>query len=275
MLLLIYFIFLISFLLLLVCLNVLTLGKKSYIKPSLHKILFFYISIIGFIGTALYALYEKRLFSRVTFILLLLAFLSTTIGWLSCKYTNQVKKTIFFTLVSCLAFLFAGYHYSPIGRLVFHSLQRSDPQIKILLILHIFSSTVAYLCFAISCLASISFLYQQRLLKEKKNFYVSSLLPSLSLLEKASKYTIITGISLGFIGLLFGISIKIMANQNELFFSIRLLLPLLTVCFYFLFLVYSRVQGMSGRKVAIWSILGFVFALFALLYEYISLSVLS
>ena len=135
---------------------------------------------------------------------------------------------------------------------------------------HIISTIGGYTLFALACLSSGLFVYQDYRLKTKLGGILQQRLPALGTLEQTSY----AAIKWGFPLLSVGVGLGVMLSQSVLVgdASIRLLLSVGVWFVYAMFLLDYRVQSIRSRWTPFWPILGFILILAAVFVEAYHLS---
>lgn len=202
-----------------------------------------------------------------------LAAMLSAVAWLSMivnyavhlKWRNAVFGFILppFAIAMLLsAALLADASFLPTGGL------RLDPGLwRVGLIVHIVSILAGHLLFAMACLFSIAYLYQEHRIKAKLIRLMVSRLPSLSKLDRLNHRAIALGFFFLSVGILLGIGAGGMQDLTERTLLPRLLLPMGTWLVYAAFLLQRTFQGQQGRITAIWSIAGFLIVMTSLIVE--------
>lgn len=132
---------------------------------------------------------------------------------------------------------------------------------------HIIAVLSGFILFGLACLASIFYLYQERLIKEKAAAVAESRLPPLGRLENYNHRAIVLGFFLLTIGLLLGLMVAGVETLSARLFSFRQLIPTLTWLVYAAFLIIHDLEGRRGRFGAILSIIGFAVVAASLVFE--------
>jgi ABC-type uncharacterized transport system permease subunit len=138
---------------------------------------------------------------------------------------------------------------------------------RIGLITHIVSILAGHTLFAMACLFSIVYLYQEHRIKAKVIRLVFSRLPSLSTLDRLNHRAIALGFFFLSLGILLGIGVGGLEAMPERALGLRQLVPIVTWVVYAAFLLQRTFQGQRGRVTAIWSIAGFVVVMTSLFVE--------
>ncbi len=138
---------------------------------------------------------------------------------------------------------------------------------KAMLFVHAFCSMLGYSLFGGACLASIFFLFQEKKIKTKKLHLTDANLPSLGFLDRLNYRMVSSGFLFLTIGLLMGVSMRLIVSGKYEGVTPRQLIPLMTWLFYALILFDRSVRGLRGKTTAIWAILGFSAALISFVYE--------
>ena len=132
---------------------------------------------------------------------------------------------------------------------------------------HIVAVLSGFILFGLACLASIFYLYQESLIKEKAAAAAESRLPSLGRLENYNHRAIVLGFFLLTIGLLLGLMVAGVETFSARMFSFRQAIPTLTWLVYAAFLIIHDLEGRRGRFGAIHSIIGFAVVVISLVFE--------
>ena len=135
------------------------------------------------------------------------------------------------------------------------------------LITHIVAILAGNMLFAMACLFSVVYLYQEHQIKAKVIRLLVSRLPSLNTLDRLNHRAIALGFFFLSLGILLGIGVGGMEGQPEAMLSLRRAVPLLTWIVYAAFLLQRTFQRQRGRITAIWSIVGFVVVMTSLALE--------
>lgn len=137
-----------------------------------------------------------------------------------------------------------------------------------MLIVHVVTVLAGHLLFALACLASIVYLYEEGRLKAKTVRSGRWRIPPLATLERMNHKAIALGFFFLSVGILLGVLVRGMdQGLGERALSPRQLVPVLTWVVYAVFLLEYTLQGKRGRFGAIWSIAGFVFIVGSILLE--------
>jgi ABC-type uncharacterized transport system permease subunit len=140
-----------------------------------------------------------------------------------------------------------------------------------LLTVHIITLLAGHLLFAMACLISSGYLYQERRLKQKLSGGGVSRLPSLGTLETLNHRAITLGFFLHSVGILLGLLVAGAHNLPTRLLTGRLIIPTLTWLIYATFLLEYHYQGRRGRFGAVWSIVGFFIAVMSMVFEFLVL----
>lgn len=135
------------------------------------------------------------------------------------------------------------------------------------LITHIVSILAGNVLFAMACLFSIVYLYQEHQIKAKLIRLVVSRLPSLNALDSLNHRAIALGFFFLSLGILLGLGLTSLEGVERRPMAWRLILPSLTWAVYAIFLLERAFRGKRGRFTAIWSIAGFAVVMTALVVE--------
>ena len=130
---------------------------------------------------------------------------------------------------------------------------------------HIITLIAGHLLFALACVLSLVFLYQENQIK-KKSINVKNPIPSLHTLNRISYRSTV----IGFIFLTIGLTLGILLNaggQEMPQMNLRLGISLLVWLTYALFLAEQQIQGYQGKRVAIWPVIGFCILVIAVAVE--------
>ncbi len=138
---------------------------------------------------------------------------------------------------------------------------------KIFLFIHASFSMLGYLLFQVACLTSIFFLYQENKIKSKKMLLTDGKLPSLGFLDWLNYKVVSFGFLFLTLGLLVGVSMKLILSGGYSGVSVRLIVPLLTWAVYAVILLDRSIRGLRGKITAIWAIIGFITAVGSFIYE--------
>ena len=136
-----------------------------------------------------------------------------------------------------------------------------------LLIIHIVAVMGGLVLFALACLFSVAYLYQERKIKTRLLDVKESRLPSLASLEHLNHKAITLGFFFLSAGILLGVLVSAMHNLPLRLFNWRQIIPALTWLVYAAFLIEHTLQSRRGRFAAFWSIGGFIFVTSALVIE--------
>ena len=199
-------------------------------------------------------------------VLTAVAFLSILIYYgLMLKVSNDVFPLVFPPLsISLLITAFFSFG----GRLASTDGSGLEwPLAPYLLLAHIIAVLSGFILFGLACLASIFYLYQERLIKEKAAAVAESRLPPLGRLENYNHRAIILGFFLLTLGLFLGLMVAGVETFPARMFSIRQAIPTLTWLVYAAFLIVHDLEGRRGRFGAIFSIIGFVVVVTSLVFE--------
>lgn len=180
-------------------------------------------------------------------------------------FTNQIFEVIFPPLTLFFLLLSDVIAHQGIGTEGYLS---SSPVFgKVILVFHASNLMVGYLLFAVACVTSIFYLYQEHLLKSKTLHLTGTKVPSLGYLDKLNHKVIAVGFLLVTFGLLSGVGMNLFANAGELSPSLRQLLPVATWAIYAVFLLDRSIKGLRGKSSAIWAISGFLVVALSFAYE--------
>lgn len=184
------------------------------------------------------------------------------------------KATIFgFVLPPfAVAVLLAGAFISKDGLLSPENFPATPWLTQSILVTHIITMLGGQMLFALGCLLSIAYLYQEHRLKAKNIGFAESGLPSLGNLDQLNHRAISLGFFFLSIGILLGVITGGLANLPVRLLTLRLILPVVTWLVYAVFLLEHSFQGRRGRFLAIWSIAGFVIVSTSFLLEMVELA---
>jgi len=140
-----------------------------------------------------------------------------------------------------------------------------------LLIVHIVAVLAGHLLFALACLISILYLYQEHQIKAKLARRVINRLPSLGALTAMNHQAIALGFFFLSGGILLGILVGGVDTLPERLLSWRQIIPTLTWAVYAAFLLEHALRGLRGRFAALWSIAGFVVVVSSMVFEMFAL----
>jgi len=135
------------------------------------------------------------------------------------------------------------------------------------LITHIASILAGNLLFAMACLFSIAYLYQEHQIKAKLIRLVVSRLPSLGTLDRLNQRAIALGFFFLSAGILLGIGVGVAESLPAREIGPRQIVPSLTWLVYAGFLLQRAFPGRRARITAVWSIAGFVAVMLSLFVE--------
>ena len=188
------------------------------------------------------------------------------LDYLYCKEIFEIifpPLTVFFLILSNLL----------IRRVVFDSrlVDGSTAVNKAMLFVHASSSMLGYLLFGVACLTSIFFLAQEKKIKTKKLLLAEVKMPSLGFLDRLNYRILSSGFLFSTIGLLVGVSMKLIVSGAYEGIALRQAIPFGTWLFYALFLIDRSIRGLQGKATAILAILGFSAALISFIYEMVVL----
>ncbi len=138
---------------------------------------------------------------------------------------------------------------------------------RALLLTHISAALLGHLLFALGCVVSIAYLYQERRLKEKAAPLGAGRLPALGVLEQLNHRAITLGFFFFSVAIILGLLVVGLTNLPHRLYSARQIIPTLTWMVYAAFLLVHDLQGRRGRFGAIWSIIGFVVVMGSLIFE--------
>ncbi|MDT8446797.1 MAG: cytochrome c biogenesis protein CcsA [bacterium] len=180
-------------------------------------------------------------------------------------YTNQIFEVIFPPLTLFFLLLSDLVAHREIGTEGYLS---SSPVFgKVILIFHASNLMVGYLLFAVACVTSIFYLYQEHQLKAKTLHLRGGKVPSLGYLDKLNYKVIAVGFLLVTFGLLSGVGMNLFANSGGMGVNLRQGLPVATWAIYAVFLLDRSIEGMRGKASAIWAISGFIVVALSFAYE--------
>ncbi|MDH5559861.1 MAG: cytochrome c biogenesis protein [Deltaproteobacteria bacterium] len=149
-----------------------------------------------------------------------------------------------------------------------HSFLENSPVFgKLILFIHASFSMLGYLLFGVASFASVFFLYQEKKIKNKTLMLKEIKVPSLGFLDTLTYKVIAVGFLFLTVGLLLGVSMKVVANQGHPSISLRQVLPMITWAVFAVLLLSRSIQGLRGKIIAVWSITGFVVAIISFVYE--------
>jgi ABC-type uncharacterized transport system permease subunit len=157
------------------------------------------------------------------------------------------------------------------GQIPALALSNQEPWIyQTVLLTHIVSTIGGYTLFALACLSSSLFLYQDYQLKTKLVTVLQQRLPALGTLEQTSYIAI----KWGFLLLSVGVALGVLLSQSILVgdTSARLLLSVGVWFIYAMFLVDHHIQTIRSRWTPVWPIVGFMLILAAVIVEAYHLS---
>ena len=144
---------------------------------------------------------------------------------------------------------------------------RSATYYRALLLTHIRTAILGHLLFALACVVSIAYLYQERRLKVKIAPMRPVRLPALGVLEQLNHRAITLGFFFFSLAIILGLLVVGLTNLPHRLFSFRQMIPTLTWLVYAAFLLVHDLRGRRGRFGAIWSIGGFIVVMGSLIFE--------
>lgn len=204
--------------------------------------------------------------SSLTDLLILFALIATLVYLIAdYLYPNEMLEMIF---PSIAVFLLFSSNLVTDKYLIPKDLVKESPIIfKTLLFTHVSSFLIGQILFAMACVTSIFFLYQERQIKNKKVHLLRNKIPSLGFLDRVNFKAITVGFIFMTIGLLLGMVVGLISTGKTVHFSWRQVFPILTWWIYALFLLDRSIRGVRGKVTAIWSISGFLVVICSFVYE--------
>ncbi len=136
-----------------------------------------------------------------------------------------------------------------------------------ILSIHAGLTMLGYLLFGVASMTSIYFLVAERQIKAKTIHLIDSKGPSLGFLDRLNHGVIATGFVFITVGLLVGITMKVLTHAAPPELNLRQGLPLLTWLVYAGFLLDRSIQGLSLKTAALWAIGGFFVVMASFAYE--------
>lgn len=140
-----------------------------------------------------------------------------------------------------------------------------------ILIIHITLSLFSYVFFTLSFILSSLYLIQYFFLKEKKGLRWMWRFSDLGKLDHYSFLSIIIGVPLLLIGLLFGFVWAYVAHEEFYLFDVKIIGSILVLFVYIIYLLLRIIRGYRGRPISLYNSCAFLF----LLINYFLLSSLS
>jgi HemX protein len=178
-------------------------------------------------------------------------------GWLLavtylCLEIYHRQRTVgAFVVPIILAFFFAAY------LLPNHAGQPSQPH-GVVFALHVTLSILAYAGFALSCVLSMMFLGEERLLRIRKLGDVVWRLPSLELLERMSHTSVLVGLVTIGVGTVLGfVAVDRQAGQHW-FFDPKYIVTLIVVLLYAVYFQLARTAVWRGARASLLCVFNFV-----------------
>jgi len=178
-------------------------------------------------------------------------------GWLLaviylCLEIYHRQRTVgAFVVPIILAFFFAAY------LLPNHASQPSQAH-GVIFALHVTLSILAYAGFALSCVLSLMFLGEERLLRIRKLGEVVWRLPSLELLERMSHTSVLVGLVTIGVGTALGfVAVDRQAGQHW-YFDPKYIVTLLVLLLYAVYFRLARTAAWRGARASLLCVFNFV-----------------
>lgn len=246
--------------------------------------------MVGYIGSSLgyqgYIVFQKRLIYRVSSIVLFLGFLCHTgvmvfqiaqSGHLPVQNLQETLSAFGWAVVAVFLLLQIRFHLMVLGALVaplaalvvIIASMLPRPQVQLAPFLsnlwrtvHIGTLVLGLAALAIACLVGILYLIQEGSIKDKKQGFFFSRLPSLSLLDSVGYASLIVGFPLLTFGVISGVIYAQVVHGRLWSWTPREVFAAVTWLVYAA-LVHERLAvGWRGRRAAIMTIVGFVILVF-------------
>jgi HemX protein len=171
--------------------------------------------------------------------------------YLALEIYHRQRSVGAFVLPFIIAFFLAA-HLSPAGRVV------ATTAHGVIFALHITLSILAYAAFALSCVFSLIFLAEERLLRSHKMADVVWRLPSLELLQRMSQSSVLVGIISIAIGTAFGFVWVDRLTGQFWHFDSKYVATLMVLALYAAYFYFSRSAAWRGSRASRFCIINFV-----------------
>jgi len=178
-------------------------------------------------------------------------------GWLLaitylCLEIYHRQRTVGAFVVPIILAFFVGAYLMPN-----HSGQPSEAH-GVVFALHVTLSILAYAGFALSCVLSMMFLGEERLLRIRKLGDVVWRLPSLELLERMSHTSVLVGLVTIGVGTVLGfVAVDRQAGQHW-FFDPKYIVTLIVVLLYAVYFQLARTAVWRGARASLLCVFNFV-----------------
>jgi len=126
-----------------------------------------------------------------------------------------------------------------------------------LLVLHITLAFLSYAAFSLSCIFSVMYLLQSKLLKEKRWNNMFRRLPALDKLDSFTFKLIIVGFPMLLVAMILGVNWYYTVNNSILVWDAKPVVSVFLLGCYIVWLYLRVGSGWSGRKLAWWNIVSF------------------
>jgi len=176
--------------------------------------------------------------------------------YLSLELFHRQRSVGAFVLPFVLAF-FVVSHLSPPDRLA------APPATGVIFAFHVTLSILAYAAFGLSCVLSVIYLGEQRLLHEHRVGYVVWRLPSLDLLDRMSQSSVLVGLISIAIGTALGFVWVDRLTGNVWHYDPKYVVTLLVLVAYVFYLRLARNPGWRGARASQLCIFNFAIVIFS------------
>lgn len=137
----------------------------------------------------------------------------------------------------------------------------STNEYGMLLSLHLLFIVLAYVQFILGCAVSLALIFQESLLKKKRLTKLSDKLPSLLFLDRLNRALICGGFALLCVGVVLGIIVAHELGASKTFYNVQFLWVAPAWAIYGLLSLAIVMRRFGGRRVALYSLVGFSAAL--------------
>jgi ABC-type transport system involved in cytochrome c biogenesis permease subunit len=178
------------------------------------------------------------------------------VTYLSLELFHRQRSVGSFVMPFVLAFLAVSY-LTPVDP------NAHPPARGVIFAFHVTLSILAYAAFGLSCVLSVMYLGEQRLLRKHKVGDVVWRLPSLDILDRMSQSSVIVGLIAIAIGTALGFVWVDRLTGNVFHYDPKYLVTLLVLVAYAFYLRLARNPGWRGARASRVCILNFVLVIFS------------
>jgi HemX protein len=174
------------------------------------------------------------------------------ITYLTLEIYHRHQRSVGAFVVPFILVFFLAAHLAPADRLT------PTPARGVAFALHVTLSILAYSAFALSCVLSLIFLCEQRLLRNRKLGDIVWRLPALDLLERMSQSSVLVGLVSITVGTALGFIWVDRLNGTFWFYDPKYVITLLVLVLYAIYFRLARTTAWRGARASMLCIFNFV-----------------